>query len=225
MNAIQLAVHSHALKNGVRTILSGGNIATEGVLPATWHYNARDIKYSYAILDAANCPRKYFATQKYGLVEETYYKVIRGIKTLYPLNRIRYSRHEARATLERDYGWRYYGSKHGESGYTKFIQTFYLFVKHGIDYRRATFCSEILLGKIGRDEALSILETPPFSKEAFDQEIDYVCKKLSIPRSEMEAIIAAPPKYYFDYPNSSRTLPLAYNLYRALTGRRKASNF
>ena len=140
--AIQLAVHSHALKNGVRTILSGGNIATEGVLPATWHYNARDIKYSYAILDAANCPREYFATQKYGILEETYYKVIRGIKTLYPLNHIRYSRHEAREMLERDYGWKYYGSKHGESGYTKFIQTFYLFVKHGIDYRR--------LGRAGR---------------------------------------------------------------------------
>jgi N-acetyl sugar amidotransferase len=223
--AIQLAVHSHALKNGVRTILGGGNIATEGVLPATWHYNARDIRYSYAILDAANCPRNYFATQKYGLLEETYYKVVRGIKTLYPLNRIRYSRHEARAKLERDYGWKYYGSKHGESGYTKFIQTFYLLVKHGIDYRRATFCSEILLGKIRREDALAILETPPFSKEAFEQEIDYVCKKLAIPRSEMEAIIAAPPKYYFDYPNNSRTLPLAYNLYRALTGRRKASNF
>ena len=223
--AIQLAVHKHAVKNGARTILSGGNIATEGVLPATWHYNARDIRYSYAILRAANCPRENFATQKYGTVQETYYKVVRGIKTLYPLNRIRYSRHEARETLERNYGWKYYGSKHGESGYTKFIQTFYLFVKHGIDYRRATFCSEILLDKISREQALAVLETPPFSAEAFEQEIQYVCKKLSIQRSDMDTIIAAPPKYFFDYPNNSRTLPLVYNLYRALTGRKKASNF
>jgi N-acetyl sugar amidotransferase len=223
--AIQLAVHSHGLKNGVRTILSGGNIATEGVLPATWHYNARDIKYSYAILDAGNCPREFFATQKYGLLEETYYKVIRGIKTLYPLNHVRYSRHEARERLERDYGWKYYGSKHGESGYTKFIQTFYLFVKHGIDYRRATFCSEILLGKITREQALTVLETSPFSDEAYQQEIEYVCKKLAIPRPEVESIIAAPPKYFYDYPNNSKTLPLIYDVYRALTGRKKASNF
>jgi N-acetyl sugar amidotransferase len=223
--AIQRAVHHYALKNGVRTILSGGNIATEGILPITWHYNARDTKYSYAILDSANCPRRYFATQKYGVIDEIYYKVIRGIRTLYPLNHIQYNRHSAREKLERDYRWKYYGSKHGESGYTKFIQTFYLFVKHGIDYRRATFSSEILLGKINRDQALAVLETPPFSSEVFEQEIDYVCKKLSVPRAEMEAIIAAPPKYFFDYPNNARALGLTYELYRALTGRKKASNF
>lgn len=223
--AIQLAVHKHALENGVRTILSGGNIATEGILPVTWHYNARDTKYSYAILDAANCPRKYFATQKYGVTEEAYYKVVRGIRTVYPLNTIQYSRQAVRELLERDFGWKYYGSKHGESGYTKFIQTFYLYVKHGIDYRKATFSSEILLNKISRDEALKMLETPPFSKQAFEEEIEYVCKKLAVPRSEMDAIITAPPKYFYDYPNNARKLSLVYALYRKLTGRKKASNF
>jgi N-acetyl sugar amidotransferase len=223
--AIQRAVHHYALKNGVRTILSGGNIATEGIKPVTWHYNARDTKYSHAILDSAQCPRKYFATQKFGALAETYCRVIRGVQTLYPLNHVQYSRHNARERLERHHGWKYYGSKHGESGYTKFIQTFYLFVKHGIDYRRATFCSEILLGRISRDQALAELETPPFSSEAFEREIEYVCKKLAVPRAEMEAIIAAPPKYFFDYPNNAKALGLLYDLYRALTGRVKASNF
>ena len=223
--AIQRAVHHHALKNGVKTILSGGNIATEGILPATWHYNARDIRYANAILDAANCPRRYFATQRYGVREESYYKIVRGIKTIYPLNSIEYTRQGARDRLERDFGWQYYGSKHGESGYTKFIQTFYLFAKHGIDYRRATFCSEILLGKISRDEALAILETPPFDQEQFELQIEYVCKKLQVPRAEMDAIIAAPPKFFFDYPNNARLLGRLYDLYRWLTGRTKASNF
>lgn len=223
--AIQRAVHQYALKNGVRTILSGGNIATEGILPVSWHYNARDTKYSYAILDSANCPRKLFATQKFGALDEIYCKVIRGIRTLYPLNHIKYSRHAAREQLEREHHWKYYGSKHGESGYTKFIQTFYLFVKHGIDYRRATLSSEILLGKTSRDQTLAVLETPPFSDETFEQEIEYVCKKLSVPRAEMDAIIAAPAKYFFDYPNNARVLGLTYDLYRALTGRKKASNF
>lgn len=223
--AIQLAVHKHALRNGVRTILSGGNIATEGILPVTWHYNARDMKYANAILDSTNCPRKYFATQRYGVREETFYKIICGIKTLYPLNFMQYSRASAREMLEKHYGWKYYGSKHGESGYTKFIQTFYLFVKHGIDYRRATFSSEILLGKITREQALATLETSPFSEEAFEQEIEYVCKKLSVPRPEMDAIIAAPAKYFYDYPNNARILGMIYDLYRAATGRKKASNF
>lgn len=223
--AIQAAVHRHAARNGVRTILSGGNIATEGILPITWHYNARDTKYSYAILDSANCPRKYFASQKYGVIDEAYYKVIRGIRTVYPLNYIPYARQAVRELLERKHGWEYYGSKHGESGYTKFIQTFYLFIKHGIDYRRATFSSEIMLGKIRRDQALAVLGTSPFPEELLEQEIDYVSKKLSLPRPEMEAIIASPPKYFFDYPNNAKVLGLIYDLYRSLTGRHKASNF
>lgn len=223
--AIQRAVHHHGLEHGVRTVLSGGNIATEGILPASWHYNARDMRYAHAILDAANCPRRYFESQRYGLREEAYYKVVRGIKTLYPLNAIHYTRQGARDRLEKDFGWQYYGSKHGESGYTKFIQTFYLYVKHGIDYRRATFCSEILLGKVTREEALAILDTPPFAQEAFDLEIDYVAKKLQVPRFEMDAIVALPPKFFFDYPNNAKRLGRIYDLYRWWMGKPKASNF
>ena len=98
-------------------------------------------------------------------------------------------------------------------------------MKHGIDYRRATFSSEILLGKVSRDQALAVLEAPPFSNEAFEQEIEYVCKKLTVPRAEMEAIISAPPKYFYDYPNNAKALGMLYGLFRALTGRKRASNF
>lgn len=223
--AIQKAVHQVALRNGVRTVLSGGNIATEGMTPVSWHYNARDTRYSYAILDSQNCPRRYFATQKHGALDEIYCKVIRAIRTVYPLNRIHYDRHTARRRLEREFSWKYYGSKHGESGYTKFIQNYYLYVKHGIDYRRATFSNEILQGRISREGALAELEKLPYSPEAIEQDIEYVCKKLLLPRSEMDAIIAAPPKYFFDFPNNARILGLLYDLYRALTRRTKASNF
>jgi hypothetical protein len=41
----------------------------------------------------------------------------------------------------------------------------------------------------------------------------------------MDAIIAAPPKFFFDYPNNARLLGRLYDLYRWLTGRTKASNF
>jgi hypothetical protein len=127
--------------------------------------------------------------------------------------------------LVREHGWRYYGSKHGESSYTKFIQSYYLFEKHGIDYRRATLSSEILIGARTRLEALKMLEASPYDVSEVEEAKDYICKKLGLSRAEMDAIMAAPPKFFFDYPNNARRLSLLYDTYRALTGKRKTSNF
>ena len=223
--AIQRAVHHYAVKEGVRHILAGGNIASEGILPACWHYNARDMRYSNAILDAGNCPRRHFRTQRYGLREEGYFKVIRGVKTVYPLNFMRYDKDAERAILERDHGWEYYGSKHGESRFTKFIQNYYLFVKHGIDYRRATASSELCAGKIDRAAAMTRLDQLPYREMDVEGELDYVAKKLAISRAELDRIVAAPAKWYFDYPNNRKRLGQVYDLYRFLHGKQKRSNF
>lgn len=223
--AITRATHHFALKHGVPAILSGGNIAGEGILPVSWHYNARDTRYSYAILDAARCPRRYFASQRFSARDEIYCKFVRGIRTFYPLNHVRYDREIARELLIREHGWQYYGSKHGESSYTKFIQSYYLFATHGIDYRRATLSSEILIGTRTRAEALTILESSPYDALQVEEAKDYICKKLGLTRAEMAAIMAATPKFFFDYPNNAWALGLLYNAYRALSGKRKTSNF
>jgi tRNA(Ile)-lysidine synthase TilS/MesJ len=43
--AIPAALHYFAAKHNVKYIISGGNLATEGILPKSWHYNAKDFKY------------------------------------------------------------------------------------------------------------------------------------------------------------------------------------
>src|SRR5262249_13988754 len=47
--AIPAALHRVAVENGVKFIVSGGNYATEGILPKAWHYNAKDVRYLNAI--------------------------------------------------------------------------------------------------------------------------------------------------------------------------------
>ena len=223
--AIQRAVHHYALKHGVRHVLAGGNIASEGILPVSWHYDGRDMRYSYAILKAGNCSRKHFKSQKYGAWDEAYLKVARRIRTLYPLNFIQYDKDAERTVLEQEFGWQYYGSKHGESRFTKFIQNYYLFVKHGIDYRRATASSELCSGKGDRNEALAMLARSPYADMDVEVELDYVAKKLAMERGELDRIIAAPPKWYFDYPNNRKWLGRVYNTYRFIHGQQKRSNF
>lgn len=223
--AIQRAVHHHASRHGVRYVLGGGNIASEGILPVSWHYNGRDMTYNNAILDAGQCPRRNFAAARFGVLDEFYMKIIRSIRTVYPLNYYEFDKDAERTLLERDFGWQYYGSKHGESRFTKFIQNYYLYAKHGIDYRRATASSELCFGKIDRATALQRLESSPHADMDVPMEMDYVAKKLAIPREELDRIVAAPAKWYFDYPNNKKLLGMVYDAYRLLHGKRKTSNF
>lgn len=223
--AIQRALHHHASRNGIKYILSGGNIASEGILPVSWHYNARDTKYSHSILDSAGCPRSYFGSQRFGALDEAYHKVIRGIRTVYPLNYVSYDRSLAQQHLEDRYGWKYYGAKHGESRFTRFVQGYYLYIKHGIDYRRATMSSEIILKVLDRDEALEVLKSPPYDPSSISAELDYIAKKLSISREQLDHIVAEEPKWYFDYATNENKLAILYKVYRYFTGRAKTSNF
>jgi N-acetyl sugar amidotransferase len=223
--AIQRAVFSEAARHGISYILSGGNLASEGILPASWHYNARDTRYSYSILDAANCPRAHFASLKFGWPEEIYYRGVRRIRTLYPLNAIVYDKAQARQRLEAEYDWKYYGSKHGESKYTRYIQNYYLPTKHGIDYRRATVSSEICLGAATRDAAIETLKTKPFDPATLEAEQKYIAKKLNLSDAELDSIVRQPPKYYKDFRNDEQFLSRLYDLYRRVYAQSKTSNF
>ena len=222
--AIGRATNHFALKTGTKFILSGGNIASEGILPMSWHYNCRDTKYSHEILTQHGSSKKDFSSQKFGFADEFYCKIIRNIKYLYPLNYINFNKVEAQKNLEDHYDWTFYGSKHGESRYTKFIQRYYLVKKHGIDYRRATLSSEVCLNQISRKDALSRLEIPTYSEGEFDEELDYIAKKLSIPVNDLIDITNEEPKWFFNYKNNMFFLHKLYDFYRFLYRKNKTSN-
>jgi N-acetyl sugar amidotransferase len=211
--AIPAALHRVAAENGVRFIISGGNYATEGILPRAWHYNAKDVRFLRAV-------HRRFGSGKlgtfptFGFLKETYYKFFKGIRFVYLLNLVPYSKDEAMRKLQEELGWQYYGGKHYESKITGFVQSYILPVKFGIDYRRATLSSEICAGEITREEALEILKAPPFDAARVQEEKVYVAKKFGITLEEMDSILAAPPRTHRDYPNSERLLELLYGVYR-----------
>ena len=162
---------------------------------------------------------------KYSLFDEFYHLVIKRIKTYHLLNYISYDKNSARKFLIDELGWEDYHVKHGESRYTKFIQTYYMYLKHNIDYRRATLSSELCLGLVNRESALEILSNLPYNDEEINHEIDYISKKLCITRKRLEAIIASPPKWYVDYGNNMKMLGFVYDSYRKIYRKKKATNF
>ncbi len=211
--AILGALHEVAAKYSIKYIISGGNLATEGILPRNWHYNAKDMRYLKSIhRQFGKKPLRNFPS--FGLLKECWYKFFRGIRMVYLLNYISFSKSHAKAILEKELHWRYYGGKHHESHYTKFIQSYFLPLKFNLDYRKATLSSQICAGEISRPDALELLKKPGYSPEEVEKEKKFVAKKLDISCIELDEIIRLPSKSYRDYPNNEEKLEFSYRLYR-----------
>lgn len=210
--AIQGALHSVAAKNGIKFIVSGGNLATEGILPKLWHYNAKDTKYFNYIQKTfgKKRPRKF---PNFGFQMELYYKLIKGVKIIYLLNYFDYNKRDALKVLENELGWNNYGGKHHESRFTKFVQSYLLPRKFNIDYRKATFSSQICAGEITREKAIEDLKAAMYDEEDIEKEKTYIAKKLGISKDELNKIIELPGKYYFEYPNDEKRLKFIYKIY------------
>lgn len=211
--AIPAALHRIAADNGVRYVISGGNYATEGILPAAWHYYAKDLKFLRAIHGRFGKARlKTFPT--FGYWEEMYYKFVKRIKTIYLLNYVPYSKGAAMELLQNEFGWLDHGGKHFESRITGFLHSYVLPTKFGIDYRRATLSTQICAGEVTREEALKVLEGPPFKQDQVSREMEYMAKKFEISVAELQQIMAKPPRSYRDYPNDQKRIEFIYSAYR-----------
>jgi len=222
--AIPAALHRVAAKYNIKYILSGGNLATEGILPRSWHYDVRDMKY-FGHIHRTFGSRSLRTFPTFGYKTEIYFKLFRGIRMVYPLNFVPYVKDEAVRLLAERFDWRPYGGQHHESRYTKFIQTYYLHEKFGIDYRRVALSIRICDGKIGRDEAIKQLKSVPYDLKEVEDQKQYIAKKLGVSTSEFEEILGLPPKCYRDYPNDRRKLGVIYDTYRKLFSKQKLDRF
>ena len=222
--SILVAMHYYANKYKIKHIISGGNFATEGILPKNWHYNSKDLTYlNYIQKNFGTGRLKKFST--FGFLNEMYFKLIKGVKINYLLNYIHFDKDNAMEFLKKELDWKYYGGKHYESKYTGFIQSYYLYEKFGIDYRRATLATQICTGEVTREDALHALSIPPYNLEQVSVQKKYISKKLGISLSEFEEIIKLPPKWYSDYPNDENKLKFIYDVYRKLFKKEKLASF
>jgi len=223
--AIQAVLHRVAHQYGIKVILSGGNIASEGILPSTWLYNARDSLYSKSILLSAGIPVATFNQLSFGLRSEVFYRLFSRIKTLYPLNLYPYDKQVARHDLINAISWVSYGGNHCESIFTRFAHLIYLPRRHNIDYRLASLSANICLGKVSRTDALEQLKLPPWEGINVSSDMHFVAAKLGFTFAELERLTNSPGRYYFDYPNRQHLLSCIYQVYRCLNGTKKLSNF
>lgn len=202
------SLYHFATSNGIRYILSGGNLATEGIFPSSWHGSAMDAINLNAIHKKYG-ERKLNGYQTISFFDcYVWYPFVKKMRTLRPLNYMPYDKAEALKELEDKVGYKPYPRKHGESLFTKLFQNYYLPEKFGLDKRRPHLSSLIVSGQISREEALLKLQEPLYESAELEIDINYFCKKLRISRAEFENLMNAPVHNYSDFANWDRRYKL-----------------
>lgn len=194
------SLYNFATKNGIRTIFSGGNLATEGIFPSSWHGSAMDLINLNAIHSKyGQRPLKSYSTISF-FNYYFWYPFVKKMRTVRPLNYMPYVKADAIREMEHDFGYKPYDRKHGESLFTKLFQNYYLPTKFGYDKRLPHYSSLIVSGQMTREEALAKLQEPLYEPRELEADIAYFCKKLRISRAEFNALVAGENRHHTDFP-------------------------
>lgn len=205
-HAFFAALYRFAIKHGVRWVLSGGNLASESILPPAWGYDAMDARHLHAIHRRfGSRPLKRFPVVSLWELY-FYYPFVRRMRVLRPLDFLPYNKLHAKALLAERYGWRDYGAKHYESVWTKFFQGYYLPTRFGYDKRRAHLSSLIVAGQMSRAEALAELGREHYPAEELRRDRAYVAKKLGLSDAQLEELLQAPLHTHRDYPSNEKLM-------------------
>ena len=216
-HAFFASLYHFAVKNKIKYVISGGNIATESVSPKSWHHSAMDasnIRHIHKKFSGKSL--KNYKTISF-FEYYFYYPMVLGMKTIRPLNFMPYNSREALQVLKETVGYKEYGRKHGESRFTKFFQNYYLPRKFGIDKRIIHLSSMILSEQITRDEALEELRKPLYNPVELLEDKSYIAKKLLISIDELDGYIDGPGSSYSNYRNWDNKYNVMKKLQKIIT--------
>ena len=198
-HAIQAILFPMAVDMEIKYILTGVNVNTEGIMPTAWGHpvvdlkNLRSIHRVFGKIELNTYPT---LNPWKGLF---YYRILKGIKYISPLDWVEYNRVEAKKTLYAVFDWRDYGHKHFESVFTRFYQAYILPYKYGVDKRKPHFSSLIMSGEMTREQALKELDEPYYSEEMFESDYKQVLETLNFTEKEFTFFMMADPvshEYY-----------------------------
>lgn len=202
-HALPAFLYQFAIQHGVRFIITGVNVATEGHLPMNWSYGHSDWKYIKSIhrrfgnVQQVNYPH-------YSPLTRLYYIFLKRIRIIRILDYDNYVKKDTMEILKRELGWEYYGGKHYESIYTRFLQAYILPRKFNIDKRLSHLSTLICAGEITRAEALEELSHKPYPTEEMERnDKEYVLQKLGLTEEEFERIMSLPKRTFRDFPSNN----------------------
>lgn len=197
-HAIIAILYRLADQRGIKYILSGNNVATEGILPKGWVYswndlvNLRDIHGKHGSVKLRTFPTL-------GLRRLLYYEYMKNIRRISILDYVPYVKEEAKAIIARELDWQDYGAKHHESIFTRFYQAYILPRKFNIDKRKAHLSALVCAGQMTREDALNEIRNDPYTEDGLRMDKQYVLGRLGLTDKEFEEMMNLPARSHLDY--------------------------
>ena len=202
--AIKSALYKVAARERIKYVLNGSDFRSEGKQPLKWTYSdTKQLKYLVKKF-SPGLRLKTYPLQP--LRSWLYYGMVRKIKVIRPLYFLPYKKKDAKELLKEKYGWIDYGGHHHENIFTKFAISYWLPKKFGIDKRVITLSAQVLSGEITRNQAITELSKRSFILGTIENDINYIVKKLKIPRAKFDEIMDRENNYFEDYPSYYTTL-------------------
>jgi len=208
-HAFFASLYNFASKYSFKYILTGANFSTECVRePLEWNYHTSDLSQLKDIHNKFGKIKLETFPQADILKYKIYYRFVRGVRVVTPLNYIPYKKDEAINLLSKKFGWQKYAYKHHESRFTKFYESYWLPKKFGFDKRRNQLSSLILTEQMQRDEALHIMSKSAYDQQTIDEDFEFIANKLDISISELQELFHGKNKTFKDYKNKMLLLTL-----------------
>ena len=197
------SLYNFAVKHKIKYILTGGNFSTECIRePLDWIYHASDLCQLKDIHKKhGSIPLKTFPTADI-FKHKLYYRYIKGMRVIRPLDYFPYNKAEAMLELKNKYDWLPYVHKHYESRFTRFFEGYWLPNKFGYDKRKTHFSSLILTKQMTREDALSKLLQPAYDPDEMKKDFEFVAKKLSLTTESLQDLMDGENKTFKDYKNN-----------------------
>ena len=192
--ALAETIYRAAWKYGIKYVLEGHSFETEGITPVGRNYfDGRYIKSIHK--QFGKKPMRSYPLMTFSRF--IWWSVFARIRKIRPLWYLKYNKEEARAFLEKEYDWKYYGGHHLENRMTAFLHGIYAPVKFGMDFRNNTLSALVRLGKMTREDALIVYRKPPIVERDL---IEYFLKRLDLSHNEYDKVMNEIPKSWTEYP-------------------------
>jgi hypothetical protein len=208
--ALAEVMYRAAWKNNVRYVLEGHSFVTEGVTPLGRNYF--DGKY------IASIHRQYGTKpiKSYPLMDFKrflFWTLVARIRKIRPYWYLDYNKEDARALLEREYGWQYYGGHHLENRMTAFFHSVYAPQKFEMDFRNNTLSALVRNGKIDRAAAWGKYNEAPQIEEEL---VTYFQKRLGLSENQYASIMAETPRDWYEFPTYKKRFERMRPLFKVL---------
>ncbi len=208
--ALAEVMYRAAWKYKIKYVFEGHSFTTEGITPVGRNYfDGKYIKCIHKKFGAL--PMKTYPLMTFSRF--MFWIMFARIRKIRPFWYVAYNKEEARAFLEKEYDWKYYGGHHLENRMTAFYHGIYAPQKFNTDFRNNTLSALVRNGKISREEAWKEYNTPPVTE---DDLLEYFKKRLNLSDREYKKVMSRNPKSWYEYPTYKKRFEILRPLFKIL---------